>query len=93
MDGRPSVLRLGFPVAEERYHLLYVRDLPDCFLRVDVSCFSLCFANCAEGSDLAVVETGVLAEVGEAYGFGVDAVEFGEGTDCVVPPEYNSLDD
>jgi hypothetical protein len=63
-----------------------VGDLPDCFFGINVDGFGLRFADRAEGPDLAVVETGVFAEVGEADGFGVDAVEFGERADCVVPP-------
>lgn len=63
VNGGPSIFRLGFFVAEELKHLVDVRDLSDGFFGVHVDGCGLGCTDCAEGADLAVVETRGFAKI------------------------------
>ena len=84
-EGR-AVGGLRRRVAEERDHLVLVRDLAHGDVRFDVLGGGLGERDGVEGGDLAVVEAGGFAVGAEVDGGGGDAVEFREGGYGGVPP-------
>ena len=84
-EGR-AVGGLRGGLREEGRHFVELRDLAHGLLGVDVAGAGLGQGERFEEGDLAVVEPMMLAVGGEFDGGGVDAVEAGEGLDCIFPP-------
>lgn len=86
VQERSSVFRLCVFIAEELHQFFMMWDMAYGLLGVDVLRGGLRFAEDPEEMDLAVVEATRFSVAGHVYGGRVEAVEFGESTDCIVPP-------
>ena len=90
MNQRRSILGLRPRITEEPDHIIKVRYLPHQLFAIHIHRLRLRGGNASQRSNLPIVEARRLAETGQTYGLGIDAVEFGKGPDRIVPPESSS---
>lgn len=77
VDRGAPIRWLQMFVPEEIQHFFNMGYLSHRFIRLHVPSLCLCFADCREGFDLAIVETGRSTKTLKSDVFRIDSVKFG----------------